>query len=290
MGVHSANMKLPFTKMHGLGNDFMVINAISQPIALSTQLISSWSDRKRGVGFDQLLLVEPASHPEFDFNYRIFNADGSEVGQCGNGARCLARFIQEEGLSNKKTFRVKTLSSALTLTLLDDHQVTVDMGCPKFLPEHIPFIAEAQSLTYDLNIGEQHIPIGALSLGNPHAVIEVKSIETAPVENWGPIIEKHNRFPQQVNVGFMQILNPQHIKLRVYERGAGETQACGSGACAAAVYGRLQQKLDREVTVSLLGGDLQIVWDQPTDRVMMTGPAVTVFKGILDYDSPKYPT
>ena len=278
-------MKLSFTKMHGLGNDFMVINAVSQRLSLTPELISQWADRRTGVGFDQLLLVESATHPEFDFNYRIFNADGSEVGQCGNGARCLARFIAEEGLSHKKTLRVCTLTSALTLTLLDNQQVAVDMGVPQFSPAQIPFIAEVPAVTYDLNIGTTQVNIGALSLGNPHAIVQVESVETAPVKSWGPLIEAHDRFPQQVNVGFMQILNPQPIKLRVYERGAGETQACGSGACAAVVYGRLQQQLDREVIVSLTGGDLCVGWDRLTDPVIMTGPATTVFKGMLEYDA-----
>lgn len=281
-------MQLSFSKMHGLGNDFMVINAVSQSVSLTTELISAWANRRTGVGFDQLLLVEPATQPEFDFNYRIFNADGSEVGQCGNGARCLARFIAEEGLSNKKILRVKTASSALTLTLLENEQVAVDMGAPIFSPDKIPFFAQTQSATYDLNIGQEQITIGAVSLGNPHAVLQVASTETAPVETWGPLIEAHDQFPQHVNVGFMQILNPQHIKLRVYERGAGETQACGSGACAAVVCGRLQQKLDREVIVSLPGGDLCIRWDKPSDAVMMIGPAVTVFKGMLNYESPRH--
>ncbi len=290
-GIHSApygkaqgNMKLSFSKMHGLGNDFMVINAVSQAVSLTPQLISHWANRKTGIGFDQLLLVEPTTDAEFDFNYRIFNADGSEVGQCGNGARCLARFIADEKLSLKKQLRVRTLSSALTLTLQDDGQVSVDMGIPQFAPNQVPFVAEDQLLTYDLRLEQTTVSIGALSLGNPHAVLLVDSVDHAPVAEWGPQIESHARFPQRANVGFMQILTAQHIQLRVYERGAGETLACGSGACAAVVYGRLRQQLDKDVTVSLLGGDLHIHWDHPTDAVIMTGPAVIVYKGILEYD------
>lgn len=275
---------LKFSKMHGLGNDFVVIDAINQTVTLSAQQIRFLSDRRRGVGCDQLLLVETSSVSGCDFKYRIFNADGGEVAQCGNGARCFARFVRDKGLTDKDTISVETASGIIYPTLQADGNVTVDMGLPRFVPEQVPFITEQQADSYSLMLDdEQTISIGAVSMGNPHAVMLVDDIARADVATLGPMIESHAQFPERVNAGFMQVVTPEHIKLRVYERGAGETEACGTGACAAVVSGIRRGVLARNVTVSLPGGDLTIVWSDDNSSVWMTGPAIHVFDGEISW-------
>ncbi len=275
-------MMLEFTKMHGLGNDFVVIDAIRQPLALSPEQVRALADRHFGIGFDQLLLVEPAGDPAADFRYRIFNADGGEVGQCGNGARCFMQFVHERGLTDKPRVRVETSGGMLELEREAGGMITVDMGVPRFAPAAIPLDAPAQAERYTLDLGDRHIEIGAVSLGNPHAVLEVDDVSTAPVAELGPRIERHTRFPERVNAGFMQVIDRGTIRLRVYERGAGETLACGSGACAAAVIGQCWGKLDSPVRVILNGGELVISWSGPGSPVMMTGPATTVYQGRIE--------
>jgi diaminopimelate epimerase len=275
-------MLLEFTKMHGLGNDFMVVDAINQSVSLSAGQVRALANRHLGVGFDQLLLVEPASSPDVDFRYRIFNADGGEVGQCGNGARCFMRFVQEQGLTDKQQVLVETASGPLQLTLESDGQVTVDMGMPRLEPAEIPFDAPAFARHYPLDVAGRHLEIAALSMGNPHAVLQVDDIETAPVRELGPAIECHPRFPERVNAGFMQIVDPATIRVRVYERGAGETLACGSGACAAMVAGRLWERLEPRVKVVLTGGELVVSWTGSGNPVLMTGPATTVYQGRIE--------
>lgn len=275
-------MTLAFSKMHGLGNDFVVIDAINQQVSLTEDNVRFLAHRRLGVGCDQVLLVESPQSAEADFRYRIFNADGSEVEQCGNGARCFARFVLDEGLTNKTEIPVETASGVILLKIQDDGQVTVDMGIPRLEPVDIPFQAERQDITYDLDVNGQHMVISAVSMGNPHAVLQVEKVQTAPVNELGTLIEAHSRFPNRVNVGFMELVNPDHIRLRVFERGAGETMACGTGACAAVVAGRLQGHLDEAVRVDLPGGQLMISWPGPGQSVMMTGPATHVFKGKID--------
>lgn len=275
-------MKLEFTKMHGLGNDFMVIDAINQRVALTPEQVRSLADRHFGIGFDQLLLVEAATGPDTDFRYRIFNADGSEVGQCGNGARCFMQFVHENGLTHKSLVRVETRNGRLELVREDDGQVTVNMGVPRFAPADIPFRVPAEAARYCLDLGDRKVEIGAVSLGNPHAVLKVKDIDNAPVAELGPRIEQHALFPERANAGFMQIIDRGTIRLRVYERGAGETLACGSGACAAAVIGQYWGVLDSPVRVILSGGELVISWSGPGSPVMMTGPATTVYHGRIE--------
>ncbi|MGD8311731.1 MAG: diaminopimelate epimerase, partial [Gammaproteobacteria bacterium] len=253
-------MQLKFTKMHGLGNDFVVIDAIRQSVALTPAQVRRLADRHYGIGCDQLLLVEAATAAGHDFRYRIFNADGGEVNQCGNGARCFMRFVRDKGLTDKVELRVETAAGALALRLEDDGQVTVDMGVPRLEPAEIPFDAPAREKTYPLEVAGKRIRIAALSLGNPHAVMLVDDIGSAPVTELGPAIEQHPRFPQRANAGFMQIVDPEMIRLRVYERGAGETLACGSGACAAMVAGRLWDRLTARVKVILAGGELVVSW------------------------------
>lgn len=270
-------MNLHFTKMQGAGNDFIVINGIEQPFALSAQQIQTLADRQFGIGFDQLLLVE--SSEIADFKYRIFNADGSEVAQCGNGARCFVRFIADQKLSSKHEISVETASGIITPKLEANGLVTVNMGAPRFSPTDIPFIADVAASSYSLDIANQPITISAVSMGNPHAVQIVEDVETAPVVAQGSLIEVHPRFPERVNAGFMQIINPHHIKLRVFERGSGETLACGTGACAAVVAGIQLGRLQSPVKVSARGGELHIAWQGGDTPVMMTGPAVTVFTG-----------
>jgi diaminopimelate epimerase len=272
-------MLLQFTKMHGLGNDFMVIDAINQSVFLSAGQVRALADRHRGVGFDQLLLVEAASAPDADFRYRIFNADGGEVGQCGNGARCFMRFVQEQGLTEKQQLRVETASGPLQLIQESNGQVTVDMGVPRLEPADIPFEAPAFAAHYPLEVAGLHLEIGALSMGNPHAILQVDDIATAPVHELGPAIEHHPRFPERVNAGFMQIVDAATIRVRVFERGAGETLACGSGACAAVVAGRLWEQLGPRVKVVLTGGELVVSWAGIGSPVLMTGPATTVYQG-----------
>ena len=275
-------MTLEFTKMHGLGNDFVVIDAINQSVFLTTEQIQQLADRHTGIGFDQLLLVETASTPAADFRYRIFNADGGEVGQCGNGARCFMQFVHEHGLSRKTTLQVETASGPLQLIRTDDGQITVDMGVPRLEPMEVPFIAPARDLTYTLETNDIPLEIAAISVGNPHAVLLVDTVASAPVTELGPLIECHPRFPERVNVGFMEIVDADTIRLRVYERGAGETRACGSGACAAVVAGRLWGRLSAEVKVLLNGGELVVSWRGEGQPVLMTGPATTVYQGRIE--------
>ncbi len=275
------NMNINFTKMHGLGNDFVVIDAINQPIELSEDQYRFIADRRFGIGCDQILLVEKAHSETTDFYYRIINANGTEVEQCGNGARCFARFVQEKGLSDKAEIPVGTNAGDIRLLLQDDGLVRVDMGVPQLAPEEIPFIAVEQAVTYELEVDHLIVELSAVSIGNPHAVLRVESVAMAPLENIGPLLESHVRFPQRCNVGFMQIVDRQQIKLRVFERGAGETMACGTGACAAVVSGHLLGLLDQQVTVTLPGGDLLIEWPGEGCPIIMSGPAVTVFDGSI---------
>ncbi len=268
---------IKFTKMQGAGNDFVVIDGISQTIRLTADQIKTLAHRQFGIGFDQLLLVE--SSQIADFKYRIFNADGSEVAQCGNGARCFVRFVSDQHLTGKREISVETASGIITPKLEDNGLVTVNMGAPRFKPEDIPFIADTAATTYLLDVAGQQIEILAVSMGNPHAVQVVNDVETAPVVSLGSQIEVHPRFPERVNAGFMQIIDPHHIKLRVFERGSGETLACGTGACAAAVAGIQRGLLQSPVRVSARGGELHIAWQGENSPVMMTGPAVTVFTG-----------
>lgn len=270
---------IQFTKMQGAGNDFVVIDAINQHIDFSPEQIRSLAHRQFGIGFDQLLLVETSNIA--DFKYRIFNADGGEVSQCGNGARCFVRFVVDQGLTNKAEIRVETASGVITPKLESDGQVTVNMGAPRFELDEIPFIADNVANTYTLEVNVQRVEIAALSMGNPHAVQIVKDIDTAPVLAMGSEIEHHPLFPERVNAGFMQIVNPHEIKLRVYERGSGETLACGTGACAAVVAGIQQGRLQSPVKVYARGGELNIDWQGGESPVMMTGPAVTVFTGSI---------
>ena len=272
-------MELAFTKMHGLGNDFVVIDAIAQTVELSTAQVRLLADRRRGVGCDQVLLVERPTQPGAEFRYRIFNADGGEVEQCGNGARCFARFVRHKGLTASDRIAVQTRAGLIELRLEPDGQVTVDMGAPRLEPADIPFQAPARAVTYPLEVDGRGVEISAVSMGNPHAVLRVDSVATAPVAELGPQIEHHPRFPRRVNVGFMEVVDAHHIRLRVFERGAGETLACGTGACAAVVAGRLQGLLAEKVSVSLPGGDLMVSWQSEGTPVLMTGPATCVFEG-----------
>jgi diaminopimelate epimerase len=268
--------------MHGLGNDFVVFDAISQRVELSAEQLRLVSDRHFGIGCDQILLVERPDLADADFRYRIFNADGGEVQQCGNGARCFARFVRDKGLTEKTEIRVETASGIIVPRLEADGQVTVNMGVPHFELSDIPFVAEKRALTYALEIPGGPVEISAISMGNPHAVQVVSDVETAPVASQGPLIEHHERFPQRVNAGFMQVLDRSHIRLRVYERGTGETLACGTGACAAVVAGVSRGLLNEGVTVTTRGGDLVIRWNGEGQPVLMTGPAVTVFEGEIE--------
>lgn len=274
-------MHFHFSKMHGLGNDFMVVDCITQNVFFSQELIRRLADRHTGVGFDQLLVVEAPYDPETDFHYRIFNADGSEVEQCGNGARCFARFVRLKGLTNKYSISVSTKKGKMTLSVEDDDEVTVNMGVPEFEPNKIPFKAKQKEKTYIMRAGDNTLFCGAVSMGNPHVVTVVDDVDTADVDTLGPLLESHERFPERVNAGFMQVVDRNHIRLRVYERGAGETQACGSGACGAVAVGILQGLLDENVKVSLPGGELNISWQGPGKPLYMTGPTTHVFDGQL---------
>ncbi|PHS72927.1 MAG: diaminopimelate epimerase [Cycloclasticus sp.] len=273
-------MLINFSKMHGLGNDFVVIDAINQSVDLNAVQIRALADRHYGVGFDQLLLVERAQG-DADFRYVIFNADGSEVSQCGNGARCFALFVAQKGLSNKSSIRVETGAGELVLTI-EGTQVTVNMGVPRFDPVNIPLKSEQQQLTYVADAGDEQVEFSALSMGNPHAVVQVDDIDTADVNRIGALMESHDVFPERANIGFSQTIHPSEIKLCVYERGAGETLACGSGACAAVVAGIQLGKLTTPVSVILLGGELKIDWQGESHSVMMTGPATFVFDGMIE--------
>ena len=275
------NTPIRFTKMHGLGNDFVVIDAINQTVALTPERILALSDRHFGVGFDQLLLVEKPVSDNADFKYRIFNADGSEVGQCGNGARCFARFVRDQGMSLKDEVRVDTNSGQLLLRFQGDGLITVNMGIPKHQPAQIPLLADTEALLYTVQVDGVDYAFGAVSMGNPHAVIQVDDVGTAPVARVGQVLESHPLFPERANIGFMQVLDRQHVKLRVYERGAAETLACGSGACAAVVVGIGLDLLDTVVEVALPGGNLVIEWQGKGHPVLMSGPATTVFEGSM---------
>ncbi|MCB1871426.1 MAG: diaminopimelate epimerase [Gammaproteobacteria bacterium] len=275
-------MILNFTKMQGLGNDFVVFDAIHQQVDLTGAQCRHIADRHFGVGCDQLLLVEPARMAGSDFHFRIFNADGSEVEQCGNGARCFARYVRERGLTEKDVITVGTLAGIITLYLQEDGSVKVNMGVPELEPANIPFVAEQSAISYAIEVGAEILMLGAVSMGNPHAVLTVADVDTAQVERIGPLLERHPRFPHRVNVGFMQVCSPQKIRLRVFERGSGETLACGSGACAAVVSGRRQGLLSDTVEVSLAGGDLRIEWQGPGQPVWMSGPAIQVFDGVIE--------
>ena len=277
-------MNIIFTKMHGLGNDFIVIEALNKNFHASAEMIRQMADRHFGIGFDQLLLVEPPLSEEMDFSYRIFNADGNEVEQCGNGARCFARFVYDRGLTEKSEIRVGTLSGIIIPRLLDDGRVRVDMGVPDFEPETIPFIAEQRRDTYKLTLANGDVEIAAVSMGNPHAVQIVDDIARAPVSLTGPEIEHHQRFPQRVNAGYMQVKDRHTIHLRVWERGSGETLACGTGACAAVVSGINQGLIDSPVEVNLRGGKLDVDWSGEGVSVFMTGPAEYVYEGSYEME------
>ncbi|MRD73457.1 diaminopimelate epimerase [Rhodocyclus tenuis] len=277
-------MILRFTKMHGLGNDFVVLDGIRQSLALTPAQLRFLADRRFGIGCDQILLVERPTRPDADFRYRIFNADGGEVEQCGNGARCFVRFVVDSGLCTAREIVVETQRGLIRPRLEADGNVTVDMGIPRFAPAEIPFVADADTVLHTLAVGEQALAISVVSMGNPHAVQCVDSVDTEPVEVLGPLIEAHPRFPQRVNAGFMQCVDRHSIRLRVYERGAGETLACGTGACAAVVAGVRRGLLDSPVRVTTRGGDLRIAWDGPGHPVLMSGPATTVFTGEISLD------
>lgn len=276
--------RLRFTKMQGLGNDFVVIDAIREPVTLDPVRVRRIADRRFGVGCDQVLVVERACMPDTDFHYRIFNADGGEVENCGNGARCFARFVRDHGLTDKSEIRVGTAGGVIVPRVHDDGLVTVDMGVPAFEPPEIPFEAPARALTYRLDVGGAVREISALSMGNPHAVQFVPDVDAAPVAREGPLVEGHARFPRRVNAGFVQVLDRHAIRLRVYERGAGETLACGTGACAAVVAGIERGLVDSPVRVETRGGALTIEWHGAGTSVLMTGPAQTVFEGEMTLD------
>ena len=275
-------MKLHFTKMQGLGNDFVVFDAINQTIRLDQAQYRLIADRHFGIGCDQILLIERPRLADTDFHYRIFNADGSEVEQCGNGARCFARFVSDKGLTGKQRIPVGTAAGRIVLQLEHNGQVTVDMGVPVLEPASIPFHAPARALTYPLQLPHETLTISAVSMGNPHAILQVDAVESADVARLGPLIENHPDFPKRVNAGFMQRLDPNRIKLRVYERGSGETLACGTGACAAVVAGQLLGILNRRVEVQLPGGQLVVEWQGEGNPVVMSGPAEAVFEGNIE--------
>jgi diaminopimelate epimerase len=272
-------MLLKFTKMHGAGNDFVVLDGVRQHLHLTPEQLRLLADRHFGVGCDQILLVEKSQNPDVDFRYRIFNADGGEVEQCGNGARCFVRFVHDHKLTSKREILVETKSGVISPCLTDDGRVTVNMGAPIVDPARIPFVSDSDAPVQPLDVGGTIIEISAVSMGNPHAVQLVADVEAAPVDTQGPLIERHMRFPKRVNAGFMQIVDRSHIKLRVFERGAGETLSCGTGACAAVVAGIRRGLLDETVHVATHGGTLTISWAGGQTPVLMTGPAISVFEG-----------
>ena len=274
-------MKYKFTKMHGLGNDFVLIDCVNQSVNLSLDQLRNIANRRLGIGCDQILLIE-RTESDADFRYRIFNSDGGEVEQCGNGARCLVSYVYEKGMTQKKEISVETLGGIIFPKLEINGEVTVNMGAPKFEPKEIPFIADKRMLTYLLEVNEKQIEFSILSMGNPHAVQVVEDINQSPVLVEGSLIESHSRFPKHVNAGYMQIVNREHINLRVYERGAGETLSCGTGACAAVVAGITRGLLDSKVTVRTTGGNLSIYWEGGNNPVWMTGPAISVFDGEIE--------
>jgi diaminopimelate epimerase len=277
-------VKLAFTKMQGAGNDFVVLDGVSRRLALTPAQLRRLADRHFGVGCDQILLVEPPRAAGNDFRYRIFNADGGEVEQCGNGARCFVRFVRERGLTDKTEIRVETAAGIIMPRLEADGEVTVNMGAPVFAPKRIPFITDSDALVQPLQVNGTAVEISAVSMGNPHAVQVVTDVDAAPVAAQGPLIERHARFPERVNAGYMQVQDRGRVRLRVYERGAGETLACGSGACAAVAVGVRRGLLDARVRVSTRGGDLTIRWEGADNPVWLTGPAVTVFEGEMEID------
>ncbi len=277
-------MKLRFAKMHGIGNDFMVLDLVTQNVELTADRIKRWSDRRTGVGFDQLLAVLPPSDPTADFRYRIFNRDGTQAEQCGNGARCFAKFVRDHGLSVKQGLTLETSSGLVRTRMLEDDRVEVDMGTPGVGPGDVPFRPElaealADGVRYRLPVADGEVVVAPVSIGNPHAVIEVDDIVNAPVKRLGVQVQASEAFPEGVNVGFLQIVEPDFARLRVFERGAGETRACGSGACAAMVVGRLTAQLESRVTVSLRGGEVQLHWPGEGESVTMTGPAAQIYEG-----------
>lgn len=275
-------MHLKFTKMNGLGNDFVVINAINQSVLLTPEQRRAIAHRQLGVGCDQILLVEPSIHDDSDFFFRIYNSDGSEAGQCGNGARCFARYVMDKGLSDKRELRVDTISGPLELFLVENDLVRVNIGVPEFQPERIPMVAPEYSASYPIEVNGETLQLATVSVGNPHAVLRVDSVADAPVEAIGKALQAHPQFPEKSNVEFMEICNRDHIKLRIYERGACETMACGSGACGAVAAGINQQLLDERVTVSMAGGELTIEWPGGNHPLWMTGPTATVFEGGIE--------
>jgi diaminopimelate epimerase len=276
--------------MQGAGNDFVVIDATRTPFKPDPALLAALTDRRFGVGCDQVLVVEPPSDPDMDFNYRIFNSDGSETGQCLNGSRCFARFVRERGLSDKDLIRVRTCTAQMELHLQADGRVRVNAGAPRFAPEEIPFTAPARAPRYSIALaGSGLLEIGAVSMGNPHAVISVSDVDAAPVHEIGKALQKHPAFPQRVNVGFLQVVDRSHARLRVYERGAGETLACGSGACAAAVIGRMWDKLDAVTELQVRGGTLSVEWQGEGSPVFLSGPAQTVYQGEMEWGGMEWP-
>jgi diaminopimelate epimerase len=277
-------MKLRFTKMHGLGNDFVVLDARAGALPVTPARAAAIADRHFGIGCDQLLVVEPASRTDVDFRYRIFNADGGEVEQCGNGARCFVRFVHDKGLTAKEEIRVETKSGIIAPRLGAGGLVTVDMGVPELTPAKVPFVSDSDAVVQPLQVGEQTVAITAVSMGNPHAVQVVADVDAAPVAEQGALIERHARFPARVNAGFLQVVDAHTVRLRVFERGAGETLACGTGACAAVVAGILRGLVASPVRVHTRGGELEIAWAGPDTPVLMTGPAVTVFEGEMVLD------
>jgi diaminopimelate epimerase len=275
-------MTIKFTKMHGAGNDFVVLDGVRQSIGLSPEQFRFIADRHFGIGCDQILLVEKSQRDDADFRYRIFNADGSEVEQCGNGARCFVRFVHDQKLTGKREIVVETKSGLISPSLAEDGRVTVNMGAPVFDPSQIPFVSDSHEVVQPLQLANETVQITAVSMGNPHAVQVVTDIEAAPVTTQGPLIELHPRFPRRVNAGYMQIVDREHIRLRVFERGSGETLSCGTGACAAVVAGVRRKLLDNTVQVATRGGLLTITWAGERSPVMMTGPAITVFEGEIN--------
>ena len=283
--IDLANKNIKFSKMHGLGNDFMIVDAITQNVSFSTKLISKLGDRHLGIGFDQLLIVEAPYSKNIDFHYRIFNVDGTEVSQCGNGARCFAYFVKLKGLTKKNNIYVSTKHGTIILDILSKNMVRVNMGHPNFKAKHIPFYSnKAKKINnhYIININGTTITFGVLSIGNPHCIIQVKNIKNTQVELFGSILENHEFFPERINIGFMEIVNSNYIRLRVYERGVGETQSCGSGACAAVVYGIKQGFLSSNVDVELIGGILNIFWKGIGYPIYMIGPAIHVYDGLVN--------
>ena len=277
-------MKIEFSKMNGLGKDFMVIDAVNQAVSLEPEQVRRWADRHHGIGFDQLLLVEPAETDEAVFRYRIYNADGGEVSQCGNGARCFARFVRERGLTDLELIPVETNTGLITLQMVDEQRVQVNMGIPAFEPGDIPLDRPRREDLYQVDYEGRSLSFSALSMGNPHMVLQVDNPQEMDIEPMGRFFESHSMFPERANIGFMQVQDRQHFTLRVFERGVGETQACGSGACAAMVAGCQLGLLDHQATASLLGGDLLLEWQGEGKPVMMTGDTAMVFTGEIDYE------